>query len=55
MALIWVSSPGEMGGPGLVAKLQSQQAEHVHGSVLVTVRPMRAAGPEQHLLEQTRT
>ena len=39
MALIWVSSPGEMGGPGLVAKLQSQQAEHVHGSVLVTVHP----------------
>ena len=27
------------GRPGLVAKLQSQQAEHVHGSILVTVHP----------------
>ena len=39
MALFWVSSPSEMWGPRLVAKLQSQQAEHVHGSILVTVHP----------------
>ena len=38
MPLIWVSSPGLIGGPGLVLKLQSQ-AEHVHGSVLVMVHP----------------